>query len=178
MLEVHKGGRNVRFPNNTGQTTVCRGVPEAWVGDGVCSEEDSEWAEASLWSSSTLLWSSALRNSSSFRLWCTGTYNRKSPCLGVKICCKKTKKKTKTRPLSVLPGASCAGSSGRSNCSTIPGVWKIPLGTERGAGSPRRRGWWSLRSDCKGEHPEGVKDPVPRQLPCVCVCVCTGYVLR
>lgn len=54
---------------------MCSGVPELWVGEGVCSEEDSEWAEASRCSSSTLLWSSALRNSSSFRFWCTGTCN-------------------------------------------------------------------------------------------------------
>lgn len=74
VLVVH-GCTNARFLNNPGQTAVCRGVPEMWVGDGVCSEEDSEWTEASLCSSSTLLWSSTLRNSSSFRFWCTGTYN-------------------------------------------------------------------------------------------------------
>lgn len=71
-----EGCRNMHFRNKRGQTAVCRGVPELWLGDGVCSEEDSEWAEASLCRSSTLLWSSALRNSSSFRLWCTGTCNR------------------------------------------------------------------------------------------------------
>lgn len=132
--------RNVWFLDNIGQTAVCRGVPEVWVGDGVCSEKDSEWAEASLCSSSTLLWSSALRNSSSFRLWCTGTCESNRRVWGQNLPLKKPPPSVSCAR-GVLPVVSCAGSSGRSSCSTAPGVWRIPPGTGRGARSPHKRGW-------------------------------------